>query len=81
MHALEDSCLLNWTICFKNPCSTRIEKNTATMVVALASDADFCDSHAKVINFREAHIRRGHHAGEIRSEIPKFTSIEIKFCS
>jgi hypothetical protein len=35
------------------------------MVVALASDADSCDSHAKVINFREAHIRRGYHAGEI----------------
>jgi hypothetical protein len=42
MHALEEFSLLNWTICFKNPCSARIEKNTATMVaVASTSDADF----------------------------------------
>ncbi|MGN6718998.1 MAG: hypothetical protein ACTHLX_16575 [Candidatus Binatia bacterium] len=41
MHPLEEFSLLNWTICFKNPCSARIEKNTATMAVASTSDADF----------------------------------------
>src|SRR5689334_22876806 len=64
MHALEEFSLLNWTICFKNPRSARIEKNRATMAVASTSGGDFCDSHAKVINF-VAHIRRGHRAGEI----------------
>lgn len=65
MHALEEFLLLTGPVCFKNPCSARIEKNTVTMIVASASDADFCDSHAKVINFRGAHIRRGHRAVEI----------------
>ena len=54
MHAFEEFLLLNWTNCFKNPCSARIEKNTATIAVASASGGDFCDWHAKVINFRGA---------------------------